>query len=119
MIFGLSLLASAVIFAQTPATTPAAPPASEPASPAKENASAYRAELTGLTEQNAVAVRKALEAIPNVAKVTVMPKGGYARLDVKNVETKLFRKNVEDALATAQVPGVAMGKKFFPLAAPK
>ncbi len=88
------------------ATPPAAAPV--PASPA------YRAVLSGLTEQNAVAVKNALLTIPNVAGVRVMPKAGFVRIDMTDLSHRLFRKQVEEALA--QVPGVTV-TKFFNLRA--
>ncbi len=112
IILGLSLLASVMTIAQTPASpSPPAPPASAPAA----SQPAYRAVLTGLTEENAVAVRKALETIPNMKKITVMPKGSFVRIDMKSEKPKLFRKDVETALVT--VKGVTVDK-FFLLANP-
>ena len=115
IILGLSLLASVMTIAQTPASpSPPAPPA-PPASAPAASQPAYRAVLTGLTEENAVAVRKALETIPNMKKITVMPKGSFVRIDMKSEKPKLFRKDVETALVT--VKGVTVDK-FFLLANP-
>lgn len=87
-----------------PVTPPPSPAATTPASPA------YRAVLNGLTEQNALAVKAALLAIPDVAEVRVMPKAGFVRIDMKDISIRLYRKQVEEALA--QVPGVTVTKFF-------
>ena len=93
----------------TPTPPPEAPTNAPPALPTPASPS-YRAVLTGLTDQNAAAVKAALLAIPNVENVLVMPKAGFVRIDMKDVAIRLYRKQVEEALA--QVPNVTVTRFF-------
>ncbi|MEN9360373.1 MAG: hypothetical protein RL095_1908 [Verrucomicrobiota bacterium] len=110
MILACFLHVSLALAAPAPAIAADKAPAAAPA-----EAVTYRCVLKGLNEANWKDVKAALEKIDKIAKVDVLPKSGWVNLSVKDGQTKLFRKDVEDALKAAGLTAIT-AEKFFALA---
>lgn len=78
-----------------------------PAPPSKH----YKAHLEGVTEANRAQVREALGKIEKVESAVVF-KDGQVKFTMKDDQTRLWSKNVTEALANIKNVTV---KKFFPV----